>query len=85
MFKFLAHDMLGGGVELGQLTMYFDLNLTLGGVVGRSPMWHPVATSCHFSATGNAPKKATSKNGSHTMELTVWHLSNEIDTFELRY
>ena len=27
--------------------------------------------SCLFSATGNAPKKATSQNGSHATELTV--------------
>ena len=28
-------------------------------------------SSCLFSATGNAPKKATSQNGSHATELTV--------------
>ena len=41
--------------------------------------------SCLFSTTGNTPKKATSQNGSHTTELTVWHLSTKIDTSELRY
>ena len=65
----LAGDLPGDYCSEGDCLRVTSLRVTslrvTGDIIGC------LGLSCLFSATGNAPKKATSQNGSHATELTV--------------